>query len=281
MKYTEKSFLGTQNNRIAYSDWGHEDASPIICVHGLTGNGFDFDFLAPHLVEDGYRVIAVDLPGRGRSDFHNDPLHYNYDQYVMDLRGLLAHLGLASVDWLGVSLGGLLGIRMAGQSDSPIKRMIINDVGPVVPKEALEFIHAVISKEYTFADMAEFEARLRASRGLTWGKMSDEHWAHMAKTNARLLPDGRLTYRYDPQIAKVFETSPIGDIDLWQRWEAITCPVQLIHGAQSMLLTAPIIEEMRARGPRFTYNVFEGCGHVPSLWADDQIESIRAWLSAT
>jgi pimeloyl-ACP methyl ester carboxylesterase len=284
MSFREDSYYSLSQNgqhKIYYNDWGPKDGNPIICVHGLTGNGHDFDFLAEDLIKQGHRMICVDMPGRGRSDFHEDPLLYNYDQYMDDLHSLLVNLGLEdpnSVDWLGVSLGGLLGIRMAGMENSPIKRLIINDVGPVVPVAALDYIHTVISKKYYFDTIADMEKKLRETRGLTWGPMKDEHWHHMAEHNARGLPDGRITYSYDPQIAVVFENSPIGDVDLWKHWGDIQCPVMLIQGADSLLLTDEIIADMRKSGPDFDLCVFEGCGHVPSLWADNQIEAIRSWL---
>lgn len=284
MSYTEKHVSGlssTGPHRIVYNDWGDENDHPLICVHGLTGNGHDFDFLAEELIKDGYRVIAVDLPGRGRSDFLENPLDYNYRQYIHDLNTLLAHLDLTdpgSVDWLGVSLGGLLGIRMAGMKDTPIRRMIINDVGPVVPKAALDFIHQVISQTYIFNSVHELELRMRATRGLTWGPVTDEQWHHMAEHNARALDDGRITYAYDPRIAEVFEHEPIGEVDLWPYWDAITCPTLLIQGGKSVLLTDKIIEDMDERGPDCELVVFEDCGHVPSLMAPQQIETLRSWL---
>lgn len=285
MNYREDSFFGSTKSgqhQIYYSDWGPINGSPLICVHGLTGNGFDFDYLAQDLTEHGYRVIAVDLPGRGRSDFLRDPLDYNYDQYVQDLNGLLAHLKMdapGSVDWLGVSLGGLLGIRMAGQTGTPIKRLILNDIGPTVPKAALDFIYQVIKHPYTFETIAELEVRMRSTRGLTWGPVTDEQWAHMAKYNARATDDGLVTYAYDPQIARVFEHSPIGDVDLWPLWDATAMPVMAIQGAMSMLFTREIINEMERRGPDFELVIFDGCGHVPSLMAPYQIEVIRQWLN--
>lgn len=285
MNYKEHYYFGhgrSGQHKLYYNDWGPKDGQPLICVHGLTGNGFDFDYLANDLIKHDTRIIAVDLPGRGRSDFLKDPLDYNYDQYIQDLHGLLAHLGLenpGSVDWLGVSLGGLLGFRLAALENTPIRRLIVNDVGPTVPKAALDFIHKVISQTYIFATIGDLEERLRMTRGLTWGPITDEQWAHMTKHNARALDDGQITYAYDPRIATVFDKEPTGDFDLWQCWDAIACPMLVIQGAQSLLLTDNIIKEMAQRGPDFDLVVFDGCGHVPSLMAPNQIEVIRKWLS--
>lgn len=272
-----ENFLAFKDHKIAYHEWGDEAAPIILGVHGLTGNGRDFDFLAPALVEDGYRFVAIDLPGRGKSDFLPDPLDYNYEYYCDVLLALLDHLGAKQVDWLGVSLGGLLGIKLAGMENSPIKRLILNDVGPEVPQKALEFIHMVIAQSYEFDDIPALEERMRKTRGLTWGPVTDEQWAHMAQHNARALENGKITYAYDPAIAKIFETAPIGDEDLWACWENITCPVQLLWGKKSMILTKKIIKKMKKSGTAFDLHIFKKCGHVPSLMAPDQIGIIRKW----
>ena len=152
MTFTEKHTFGTTDHgrhKIVYNDWGDKGAQPIICVHGLTGNGHDFDYLAQDLIQHEYRLICIDLPGRGRSDFLQNPLDYNYGQYLEDINAVLAHEDLGepdSLDWLGISLGGLLGFRFAGIEGSPVRRLIVNDVGPSVPKAALDFIYQVISK---------------------------------------------------------------------------------------------------------------------------------------
>jgi pimeloyl-ACP methyl ester carboxylesterase len=275
------------HHKIVFNDWGPDDGMPVICVHGLTGNGHDFDFIAPELVKDGYRVIAVDLPGRGRSDFLDDPLDYNYNQYCNDLIALLQELGLnkpGAVDWLGVSLGGVLGIRLAGIENSPIRRLILNDVGPVVPQNALDFIHMVISQTYTFDTLHDLELRMRATRGLTWGQVTDEQWNHMARHNARALDNGLITYGYDPGIADIFKTEPTGDQDLWSHWEAINCPVLILHGKKSVVLTPEIIADMKDTAfssTDITVKTFSDCGHVPSLMAPEQIKVIRQWMRTT
>lgn len=285
MAYSEKEFLSLNSvgyHRIVYNDWGESDGNPVICVHGLTGNGHDFDVLAESLIEDGHRVIAIDLPGRGRSDFLKDPMDYNYAQYWQDLMALLAHLDLArenAVDWIGISLGGLLGMRLAGQENSPIKRFIINDVGPDVPKEALDYIHQIVAQEYRFKTLTDLETRMRETRGLSWGPVTDEQWHNMAEHNARALPDGMLTYGYDSKIAHVFESEPIGAIDLWDYFKTIACPTLLIRGAESLVLPADMAQQMRTIQPNMDYVEFAGCGHVPSLMAPEQIEVVRDWLS--
>lgn len=284
MNFTDKHIVSSSSSgqhKVAYLDWGNPKDKPIICVHGLTGNARDFDYLAHDLVTRGYRVISITLPGRGASDFLSNPLDYNYSQYIKDIFEVLKVEGFdkpACVDWIGISLGGLLGIQIAGMDDTPIKRLIINDVGPVVPKAALEFIHKVIKEPYYFDSVGALEQRMRATRGLTWGPVTDGQWRHMAVHNHRVLSDGRVTYAYDPKIAVVFEDAPIGDVDLWQMWENISCPVLLIHGKKSMLLTKKIIKMMRKTGVEFDLVTLKKCGHAPSLMAPSQIEMIEEWL---
>lgn len=274
----------TGTHKIAYSDWGQGNDNIILCIHGLTGNGRDFDDLAQSLVQHNYRIIAIDLAGRGRSDFLQNPMDYNYDQYCRDITTLLEHLNLTevrSINWLGVSLGGLLGIYMAGLENTPIRCLILNDVGPEVPTKALKFIYRVIKKSYKFKSIAAFEKRLRKTRGLTWGPITDEQWAHMAQHNHRHLPKGKLTYAYDEKIAAIFKTQPTGPTDLWPSWHKITCPTLVLRGENSMILTKDILEKMQETATNFTLSThtFKGCGHVPSLMAPNQIAVIENWLN--
>ncbi|MGQ0526734.1 MAG: alpha/beta fold hydrolase [Alphaproteobacteria bacterium] len=288
MSFTEQSLLSQTDSgahRVVYNDWGAPDGKPVVCVHGLTGNSHDFDELARVFIEHGYRLITPDLPGRGRSDFLKNPADYNYDQYCKDLRAVLSHAELENrkIDWLGVSLGGLLGIRLAGELNNSIKRLILNDVGPEVPKPALDFIQKVISQTYVFDTITDLERRMRETRGLTWGPVTDEQWKHMAEHNARALEDGSITYSYDPQIGLLFEDEPTGPTDLWPAWDKITCPVLTIRGKKSVVLTANILDEMKIRGPARAMDIaiLPDCGHVPSLMAPKQIQLVLEWLNTT
>ncbi|MFK7838917.1 MAG: alpha/beta fold hydrolase [Bdellovibrionales bacterium] len=285
--FLEKTVIGkTQSgpHNIAYQDWGQPGNPPVFCVHGLTGNSFDFDFLAADLVRHGYRVISITLVGRGKSDFLNDPMDYNYSHYIKDIFAVLDAENLNtpnSLDWIGISLGGLLGMHIAAMENSPIQRLILNDIGPVVPEAALNFIHEVIKVPYHFENLDALELRMRQTRGLSWGPVTDEQWTHMAQHNHRLLDDGNYSYAYDPRIAVVFEHAPIGDVDLWEVWNAISCPILLIHGKKSLLLTKKIIKAMRKTDTDFDLLTLKKCGHAPSLMAPDQILAITEWLEKT
>lgn len=268
-------------HRLAYRDYGDKGARPVVCIHGLTGNGSDFDAMSFALADQGYRFISLDLPGRGHSDFLDDPALYNYEIYKTDILALLNYLELEAVDWLGVSLGGLLGIWLAAEDNSPIRRMIINDVGPEVPQAALDFIAHVISERYEFENVDELEQRMRQTRGLTWGPMSDDGWAHMAHHNQRTLENGNISYAYDPRIAEIFKTQPIGAVDLWPCWKKIKQPTLLLHGLKSVILTPALVVKMLNTKPDMGVYTFKDCGHVPSLTTPSQIEVIKEWLHNT
>lgn len=267
-------------HKLACCDWGSEDAPVILCIHGLTCNGHDFDYIAPALVEAGYRVIAPDLPGRGRSDFLPDPQHYRHAQYEQDMLALCDQLGISECDIIGTSLGGLLAMRMAGDPECPlaIKRMILNDIGPEVPQEAADFIKLVLSETYSFTSIKALEQQMRATRGLTWGPITDEQWAHMAAHNHRPLPDGGFTYAYDPAINTRFDDEPAGEVDLWARFSALNCPLLLLRGGQSVLLTEEITQRMKDVQPGMEVITYKDCGHVPSLMAPNQIKDVVQWL---
>lgn len=282
MESREGSFV-SDGARLVYSEWGPADGPAVLAVHGLTCNKHDFDYLAPALAQQGYRVIALDLPGRGGSDFLEDPMNYRHGAYVGNLVDLIEHLNLKNFDFIGTSLGGLIGMRMAGKPEFSdyFKTLILNDIGPEVPEEAIDFIKLVLSETYTFADFDELEKQMRENRGLIWGPITDEQWSHMAAHNYRKLSDDRLTYHYDPAIRLRFETDPVGAIDLWERFSALTCPILLLRGGQSVLLTEDITRRMKDRQPHMAVVTYEDCGHVPSLMAPNQIEDVKQWLIST
>lgn len=287
----EKSFrmsLGADYARIVYSDWGDPSGEPLLCVHGLTGNGHDFNVLARALVPQGYRLLAIDVPGRGRSDFLTDPLDYNYKNYIAVLDALLVKEGLdypASVTWLGVSMGGLLGIRMAGLSNSPVKRLILNDIGPEVPADDLKLISAYIKPLYEFENFDAFLQQVKATRGLSYGHLSDDLWEEMARGIHRTLPNGKSSYAYDPNIAEMFYHQPIGELSNWPFWDRITAPTLIIRGGKSTLFPQALADRMMQRGPGAkgltTFQKFDDCGHVPSLMAAEHIALIENWLVKT
>jgi len=265
-------------HRVVYHEWG-DAANPrvVICVHGLARNGRDFDVLGEALAPT-HRVLAVDMPGRGESDWLADPGDYIFPVYLSTLTALIARSGAETVGWVGTSMGGLLGIVMAAQPKSPIARLVVNDVGPALEQGALQRIGGYIGQDPQFATYDEIERYIREiSR--PFGPLTDAQWAHIAGTNVRQRPDGRWGLVYDPGIAVPFRNAPAPP-DLWPLWDAIRCPVLVLRGAESDLLARSTAERMAGRGPRPAVLEFPGVGHAPMLLSPDQAVPVVEFLRA-
>ncbi len=266
-------------HRVHYTEWGDSDNPKVlICVHGLTRTGRDFDFLAAAL-EHEYRVICPDVVGRGQSDWLNDKSDYTYPLYVNDMAMLLARIDAERIDWVGTSMGGLIGIFLASYTGSPIHKMVINDIGPRIPAAGLQRVATYVGQVVTFDSIEKMEKFLRTIAA-TFGNLSDEQWRHMTIHSSRQLEDGRYTFAYDPGIAKNFRTLDLKDIDLWSMWDAIHCPTLVLRGEHSDVLDHADAVIMTERGPKATLIEFPGMGHAPALMADDQIAVVRNWLLA-
>ncbi|MFD1627906.1 alpha/beta fold hydrolase [Azospirillum griseum] len=280
MPMSERSFLGLSAagfHRVAYTQWGRDDAPrTALCVHGLTRNGRDFDPLALALA-DRRRVACPDIVGRGKSDWLANPALYGYPQYCADMAALIARLGVDEVDWIGTSMGGLVGMTLAAQPNSPIRRLVINDVGPLISKVGLQRIADYVGKDPVFDDLAAVESYLRFTL-MGFGRLTDGQWRHLAEHAARQRADGLLGLAYDPGIAHAFQAQPMQDVDLWALWDRVRCPVLVIRGADSDLLTAETADEMTRRGPGARVVEFAHTGHAPALMSEDQIAVVRAFL---
>lgn len=266
-------------HRIAYTEWGEPSAPrTLICVHGLTRNGRDFDRLAAALAER-WHVICPDVAGRGRSDWL-PAAGYNNAQYLADMNALIARVGAKEVDWLGTSMGGLLGMQLAAQPNTPIRRLVLNDIGPYIPKAALDRIADYVGQDPHFATLEELEAYLRRVHA-PFGPMSDQDWRHLALQGYRRLEGGGFGLAYDPAIGQTFRANGLKDVDLWPVWDAVRCPVLVVHGAESDLLLSDTTAEMERRGPHAKVVDIPGVGHAPALVAETMIALVRDWLSAT
>ncbi|MBK1679153.1 alpha/beta fold hydrolase [Rhodocyclus tenuis] len=267
-------------HRMAYREYGPRDAArTLLCVHGLTRNGHDFEPLAQRLAADGWRVVCPDVVGRGHSSWLADPRHYEFPQYVADMMLLLARLDLDSVSWLGTSMGGLIGMIIASLDDSPVERLILNDVGPFVPVEALRRIGEYVGQAPSFASVDEAERFLRFVCA-PFGDLGDAGWRRLTETSIKPVADGRWNMRYDPRIAENFRAQAAGgDIDLWPIYERIRCPTLVIRGARSDLLGADTLAQMALRGPRAQTAEIAGVGHAPMFFDDAQIGLLRAFLA--
>ncbi len=282
MTITSHYLLGLSSSgfhRIHYTQHGSPDNKKIVvCVHGLTRNARDFDFLAGELTSD-YRVISPDVVGRGQSDWLTNKKDYGYPQYVADMTTLIARANTAAVDWIGTSMGGLIGMLLAAQPNTPIARLVINDVGPYIPKAALERIAAYVGKTPAFDKFEEMETYVRTISA-PFGPLTDAQWNHLTIHNTRRLDDGTYTSAYDPGIAEAFK-GQLEDVDLWPVWEAVKCPVLILRGAESDVLSAEDAARMAASDSgRVEMVEFAGVGHAPALMAADQITVVRDWLAS-
>ena len=271
-------------HRLSYTEWG-DACSPhvVVCVHGLTRNARDFDSLAQAL-QTRCRVICPDVVGRGQSAWLARKEDYAYPQYLADTTALIArateHLQPAArIDWVGTSMGGLIGILLAAQPGHPIRRMVLNDIGPFVPGAALERIALYVGKTPRFASLEEAERYVRTVSA-PFGPLTDPQWRHLTEHNVRREPDGSFVMNYDPGIAETLAIRRLQDIDLWALWERIDCPVLAVRGMQSDMLLADTAQEMTRRGPPTRLIELAGIGHAPALMAADQVQAVCDFLLA-
>ncbi|WP_027854587.1 alpha/beta fold hydrolase [Marinobacterium litorale] len=280
MRRGEILALDTQGfHRLRYQEWGSADNERVlICVHGLARNSRDFDDLAIALSRN-YRVICPDLPGRGESDWLVASSDYALPLYVQDMVALIARLGVEKVDWVGTSLGGLIGMALAARPGNPIRRLVLNDIGPYVPQAALARIAAYLG-DPRFANAAEVETYLR---GLypAFGDLNDKQWQHLVAHGQRECEDGRLGLHYDPAIADNAALVGKQDLDLWGLWSAVSCPQLLIQGGASDVLTSEVAQRMNRENSELTLKTLPGLAHAPSLMEADHIALVVEWLRST
>jgi len=266
---------------LAYVEWGEPSARPLVCVHGLTRCARDFDFLAQDMVRHGYRVICPDVVGRGDSSWLTDPMDYAVPTYTKHLMMLLAHLELESLHWIGTSLGGLIGMAIAAMPGSPIERLVLNEVGPVVSLPALQRIAAYVGK---WPPLPGIEAAERYVRAVSapFGPHTDAEWRFLTEHVVRRNADGSLRMHYDPAIAVPFAAEPpTADIELWKLYDDIRCPTMVLRGEHSDMLTRDTVARMATRGPCAKAVEIAGVGHAPTLIHADQIAIVRDFLLDT
>lgn len=265
-------------HRMAYLEWGDpRNRDVVVCVHGLTRSARDFDALARAL-SARLRVVCPDVAGRGDSDRLADPMLYVLPQYVADMVTLVARLDVETVAWVGTSMGGLIGMALAAQPGSPVRRLVMNDAGPVVQKAALERIGAYLGQAPEFGSLAEAEKYVRATFA-GFGRHGDAEWRHLTEAWVRPAENGRYRAHYDPRIGEPYRAAmPEGDLELWPVYEAVRCPTLVLRGAQSDLLLRRTTDEMARRGPRAKVVEIHGVGHAPTLMQAGQISVVRDFL---
>jgi len=265
-------------SRVIYHEWGvPNNPRVLVCVHGLSRSGRDFDVIGEAMAAT-HRVLAVDLPGRGASDWLADPADYVFPTYLGALTALIARSDASDIAWVGTSLGGLLGMVLAAQPETPITRLVVNDVGPVIEPESLARIGNYVGQAPTFADYATIAAYVREISA-PFGPLSDAQWDHLVRTSVGQHPDGRWGMLYDPGIAVPFRAAPAPP-DLWPIWDAIACPTLVLRGGDSDLLSAATATAMGERGPKPRVITFKGVGHAPMLLGQDQVGPVCQFLRA-
>jgi pimeloyl-ACP methyl ester carboxylesterase len=283
--------------RVAYWQWGNPQATHVVvCVHGLSRQGRDFDVLAQAIVvraAGNVRVICPDMVGRGQSDWLADPTLYQLGTYAADMVVLLAQLTPRPtvLDWIGTSMGGLIGMLLCGQPHSPlplpVRRLVLNDVGPTIEPAALARIQQFLGKNMRF-DTLQAAADARWAASSTFGAHTPQQWLalcrHVVKPlNTGGISDGPVALHYDPAIAQAFgvsspESVAQGEALLWQLYDQITAQTLLLRGTQSDLLSAQTAQTMGQRGPKARLVEFADVGHAPTLIAPDQVQAVLSFL---
>lgn len=295
-------------HRVAYAEWGDPaNRHIVVCMHGLTRNSRDFDYLANSLAGQ-CRVVSMDVAGRGESDWLEFKEDYGFALYQSDAAALLARVTAPpprhrlfdwlrrlftgreqyQIDWVGTSMGGVVGMMLAARRNSPIRRLVLNDVGPLVPWSGLARLKGYAGQEQRYASLDEAEAHLRDICA-SFGPLTDEQWQHMTRHSVRQLDDGTFELNYDPGIVASLHTPVFPDmsvatslqgIELWEIWDAVKCPTLVLRGAESDFLLADTANEMGRRGPRAKIVEFAGIGHAPALMDKEQIQAVREFLLA-
>jgi pimeloyl-ACP methyl ester carboxylesterase len=281
-------------HRMAYWEWGDPVAAHVIvCAHGLSRQGRDFDVLAQELLERAGRplhVICPDVVGRGRSDWLKEPQGYQIPAYAADMLAMLGQLHhqapITTLDWLGTSMGGLIGMALAGTPQLPLpvplRRLVLNDVGPVIQWQALQRFGTYLGNTGNFGTVEQAAAAMWAI-STSFGPHTPEQWLALSRAMVRALPEGGLTLHYDPAIAVPFrtvteESAAQGQAALWQLYDNLKAEVLITRGANSDLLAHETALEMTRRGPKARLVEFEGVGHAPTFVTNNQIEAVASFL---
>jgi pimeloyl-ACP methyl ester carboxylesterase len=277
MRFTS-NYLVCAGREIHYTEWGAGNAETVFAWHGLARTGRDMDHIAAHLAAR-YRVICPDTVGRGLSQWSPQPeKEYCLDFYAQLAVSLAEHLGLDQFHWLGTSMGGAVGMYLAGGAfRGRIRKLVLNDIGPKLGDAALARIRAYAGKPASFERMSELEAHFRTIYK-PYGWLSDDHWRLLTETSMRRTAEGKVTPHYDPKMVMQFECHP-NDYELWDAYDRITAPTLCLRGESSDLLLPETAEEMRKRGPSAVVVTIAGCGHAPALNVPEQFDLVRRFLN--
>lgn len=273
-------------HRMAYKEWGAPNNPHIlVCVHGITRVSDDFDVLAKALSSD-YRVICPDIVGRGRSDKLTLPQHYQITQYIADIVTLIArvtHTHDEPIHYLGTSMGGMIGMGLASLPYSPIQKLILNDISPMIPFTAINRIAAYIGEDISFPTFFEAQSYIR-NLSSTFGEHTELEWDKFCRDVLRQHPDGTWRRHHDIHIAQPFKEVMRPELmqtlqnKAWQAYDAITCQTLLLRGKDSDVLMPEVAIDMTQRGPHAKLVTFDDVGHAPTLLHQDQIDVVKTFL---
>lgn len=272
--------IGGEDIEIAYREWGDSDnPKKLFCLHGVTRNSRDFDFLAASM-SDQYNVICPDIPGRGASGYFAELDSYNYQSYVIAIKQVISAVTPGEIVFLGTSMGGLLGMLIASKDDSPIRKLILNDVGPFVPGVLFAAINShEKSKPKHYASKAE-AVSFHKEHCTSFGPMDSEQWEQFTMNGLREDDNGGFCYDYDKKLETKIAQNASGDFDIWNVWDQVKCPVLVIRGETSKALIKEVAEEMTQRGPKADLIEIPITGHAPTLMSEEQVSIVRDWLDS-
>ncbi len=264
-------------HKLAFIDWNPSGTKTVVCMHGLISNSRDFDYLAVKLASD-FRVLSLDMPGRGDSDWLENNELYQYPVYIADILALLKSLNITEVDWIGTSMGGVAGMSLAADHPNLIKSLVLNDIGPEIPGRALAKMRKYIGMSPAFEDFAHAKKHLQMIYK-NFGVVDDEHWDHLVTHTTYIDENEKYRLKYDPQIAETFTVDMANpeDIIFWDLWDKITCPILLIHGVESDILLQHTVDKMATSDDIEIYKMHDA-GHAPALVDDEEIAHIHEWL---
>jgi pimeloyl-ACP methyl ester carboxylesterase len=268
-----------RTHTIRWCEWGDpENPKVLLCAHGLSRNGRDFDYLARKACVQ-YRVICPDYPGRGISDALENPVYYNNAQYLSDSLAILSVIKFEILDWLGTSMGGLVGMALAASDNNPVRKIVLNDVGPFISGQALAVIGDYLTDTPAFSSLRQAESYFRQVYA-SFGKLDDEHYLHFVEHGVKPSSSGNgFVLNNDPEIIARFISNKPVDHHLWDIWDRISIPTLILRGQYSGLLLPQTVEQMKFRHALAQSVEIPGCAHAPSLMTESQIEIVNNWLT--
>ena len=264
---------GEGTHKISYTEWGAEHDEVIVCIHGLTRNGRDFDFVAERLAQN-FRGICPEMAGRGSSEWLPNFEWYNNDVQVADTLALMEHVGAESYHWIGTSMGGLMGMIMAALHPHKIRKMLINDIGAFISADGMRRIKGYVKDEILFDDRAHAESRFREIFS-SFHIETEAQWQHMFEHGLRETSDGKFSFNHDPAMGKAFAGEQ--DFNLWRLWRAGKAETLILRGAESDIFPRDVAEKM-AEKDGVELVEFERFGHVPPLMNDEQIGVVEEFF---